>query len=209
MRKTFTSFSLLIGTLIGLAAVPITSNAKTLPALKTSKVTYTPSTKKFNVTVTAPKQSKYVALTYKKHTHYYKLSHNRVKISYKFSGYGNFKLTGVNSRHQHVTKSKKLTQASYATPIVLDFGIQRTATQATISIGTLGPNQTVTLYNSTKVIARQSNEQHQRVNFTLPLSSYTSYGKKLNYTVKAANKKTSTKRYLEYLKQAGNISVIE
>lgn len=179
------------------------ASANSLPKLSTQKVTYASS--QLSAQVTAPKAAKLLAVEYNHHTSYYRLKNHAYKLNYKFAGYKTFELYGTTSNHQRVTAIKKLTRSAYATTDVIDFGEQRTKSDASITVETLGSHRTVRLYSGQKLLQSQNTGSGKRVSFKLSLKQYKP---KLTYTVTATNKKASQAFYIPYLEEPSNLEGI-
>lgn len=191
-------------TLLGGTVVTSTSaSAKSLPKLRTEKVTYASS--QLKTKVTAPKSAKLLAVKYNHHTTYYKLKNKAYNLNYKFSGYKTFELYGATSKHQRVTQVKKLTSSSYATTDIIDLGEIRTSSDATIVVHTLGTHRTVRVYSGHKLLQTQNTGSSKQATFKLALSQYKP---KLTYTVAATNKKATRAFYIPYLTKPSNLDII-
>lgn len=203
MRKAIAITGLWLGLFGGIMMGTTSASAKTLPKISTSNITYASS--KLKVKVKVPKTAKLVAVKYRNHTSYYKVKKSHASVSYKFSGYRTFELYGTTSKHKRVTQMKKLTSNAYATTDIIDFGEQRTTTNATITVHTLGAHRQVTIYRSGKALKSLNTGNGQSAHFTLSLSQYQP---KLTYTVRAKNRKTSLPFSIPYLKTVGNLDAI-
>ncbi|MCH5461741.1 hypothetical protein HC026_06535 [Lactobacillus sp. LC28-10] len=203
MQKLLFTFSLLIALLGGALVTSTSASAKSLPKLKTEKVTYASS--RLNTKVTAPKSVKLLAVKYNHHTTYYKLKNKAYKLNYKFSGYKTFELYGTTSKHQRVTQIKKLSSSTYATTDVIDLGEIRTSSDATIVVHTLGTHRTVRVYSGHKLLQAQNTGSSKQATFKIALNQYKP---KLTYTVAAANKKATRNIYIPYLTKPSNLDVI-
>ncbi len=203
----FLSIAVLFSAFMGGVAVSSTSaQARTLPAIKVSKLNYQSSSKKLSFTAKTSADVSKVAVQYRGKTTYFKAKKAGTSVTYKFTGYRNFKVYGTNSKNVRTTKAATITSKQYGTVDPLDYNETHTTAGFTLNVYALAANRTVRLYSgSTRLAESQTNSKHCAT-FTLSLTKYLKYGKKLTYTIQAKDRKASGAKAVTYMPHASDLA---
>ncbi|KRM73306.1 hypothetical protein [Secundilactobacillus collinoides] len=197
-------FGALIGG--GAASTSIQAQAQTLPAMKISKLNYQSTSKNLSFTAKTSADVSKIAVEYKGKTTYFKAKKAGTSVTYKFTGYRNFKVYGTTSKKVRSTKAATITNKQYGTVDPLDYNETHTTAGYTLNVYALAANRTVRLYSGNTRLAKSTTNSKHCAAFTLSLTKYLKYGKNLTYTLQAKNRKTSGAKAVTYMPHASDLA---